>query len=109
MIMICDPTRQPPWDLRRGAPIFVFMVTDEREESARNARRRLIIVGVNGSAAAEAAAQWAVREAELRKDDVLLVPNFSKPANRFHPLLTMCLMVTMSISTARASRVEGLY
>jgi hypothetical protein len=45
--------------------MFVFMVTGDREESARNARQQLIIVGVNGSAAAEAAAQWAVREAAL--------------------------------------------
>jgi hypothetical protein len=53
--------------------MFVFMVIGDREESARNARLELIIVGVNRSAAAEAAAQWAVREAELRNDDVLLV------------------------------------
>lgn len=59
--------------------MFVFTVTDEREESARSARRPLIIVGVNSSAAAEAAAQWAVREAELRKDDVLLVHAYELP------------------------------
>jgi len=41
--------------------MFVFIAIDEREECARNARRQLIIVGANGSAAAEAAAQWAVR------------------------------------------------
>ena len=28
--------------------MFVFMVTGQREERARSARRRLIIVGVNG-------------------------------------------------------------
>lgn len=33
----------------------------------------MIIVGVDDSAEAQAAAQWAVREAELRKHDVLLV------------------------------------
>jgi hypothetical protein len=42
--------------------MFVFMVTGQREERARTARRRLIIVGANGSAAAEAAAQCAVEK-----------------------------------------------
>jgi nucleotide-binding universal stress UspA family protein len=41
--------------------------------------RRLIMVGVDDSAEAEAAAQWAVREAELRKDDVLLVNAYQVP------------------------------
>ncbi len=45
----------------------------ERAGSGEQSSRRLIIVGVDNSAEAEAAAQWAVREAELRKDDVLLV------------------------------------
>jgi hypothetical protein len=35
--------------------MFVVMVTGEHEEAPGNARRQLIIVGVNGSAAAEAA------------------------------------------------------
>ena len=39
----------------------------------RAAGRRMIIVGIDDSAEAGAAAHWAVREAELRSDDVLLV------------------------------------
>jgi nucleotide-binding universal stress UspA family protein len=50
-----------------------MIAAGERAGSAEQASRRLIIVGVDDSAEAEAAAQWAVREAELRKDDVLLV------------------------------------
>jgi Universal stress protein family len=45
----------------------------------RAAGRRLIMVGVDDSAEAEAAAQWAVREAELRNDDVLLVNAYQVP------------------------------
>ncbi len=45
----------------------------------RAAGRRLIMVGVDDSAEAEAAAKWAVREAELRKDDVLLVNAYQVP------------------------------
>jgi nucleotide-binding universal stress UspA family protein len=40
---------------------------------------RLIIVGVDDSAEADAAAKWAVREANLRKDDVLLVHAYEVP------------------------------
>jgi nucleotide-binding universal stress UspA family protein len=40
---------------------------------------RMIIVGVDDSAEAEAAAHWAVREAELRRDDVLLVHAYEVP------------------------------
>jgi len=40
---------------------------------------RLIIVGVDDSAEAEAAAKWAVQEADLRKDDVLLVHAYEVP------------------------------
>jgi nucleotide-binding universal stress UspA family protein len=40
---------------------------------------RVIIVGVDDSAEAEAAAHWAVREAELRRDDVLLVHAYEVP------------------------------
>jgi nucleotide-binding universal stress UspA family protein len=53
--------------------MFTFMLTGGTGESAEQARRRMIIVGVDASAEAEAAAQWAVREADLRNDDVLLV------------------------------------
>jgi nucleotide-binding universal stress UspA family protein len=48
-----------------------FMPADEPGGSAEHPR--LIIVGVDDSAEAEAAAKWAVQEADLRKDDVLLV------------------------------------
>jgi nucleotide-binding universal stress UspA family protein len=44
-----------------------------------DARRRLIIVGVDDSAEAAAAAHWAVREAELRNDDLLLVHAYEVP------------------------------
>ena len=50
-----------------------MIAADERADSTEQTSRRLIIVGVDDSAEAESAAQWAVREAELRKDDVLLV------------------------------------
>jgi nucleotide-binding universal stress UspA family protein len=43
------------------------------------ASRRLIIVGIDNSAEAGAAAHWAVREAALRKDDVLLVHAYEVP------------------------------
>lgn len=49
------------------------MITGEPSEDSDPASHRVIIVGVDDSAEAEAAAQWAVREAELRRDDVLLV------------------------------------
>ena len=40
---------------------------------------RMIVVGVDDSAEALAAAHWAVREAELRRDDVLLVHAYEVP------------------------------
>ena len=60
-------------------PMFIFMATAERGQNAEQARRRVIIVGVDDSAETEAAAQWAVREAELRNDDVLLVHAYEVP------------------------------
>jgi nucleotide-binding universal stress UspA family protein len=39
----------------------------------------MIIFGVDASAEAEVAAQWAVREADLRKADVLLVHAYEVP------------------------------
>lgn len=59
--------------------MFTFMLTAERGESAEQTHPRLIIVGIDDSAEAEAAAKWAVREAELRKDDVLLVHAYEVP------------------------------
>jgi nucleotide-binding universal stress UspA family protein len=59
--------------------MIMFMMTGERGESAEQSHPRLIIVGVDDSAEAEAAAKWAVREAELRKDDVLLVHAYEVP------------------------------
>jgi nucleotide-binding universal stress UspA family protein len=58
--------------------MFVFMVTGG-SGSTGQAHRRVIIVGVDDSAEAEAAARWAVREAELRNDDVLLVHAYEAP------------------------------
>ena len=48
----------------------------------RAASRRMIIVGMDDSAEAGAAAHWAVREAALRKDDVLLVHAHEVPPCR---------------------------
>jgi nucleotide-binding universal stress UspA family protein len=59
--------------------MFMFMLAGERGESADPTRRPVIIVGVDASAEAEAASQWAVRDAELRKDDVLLVHAYEVP------------------------------
>jgi nucleotide-binding universal stress UspA family protein len=59
--------------------MFMFTLAGERGESADQTRRRVIIVGVDASAEAEAATQWAVRDAELRKDDVLLVHAYEVP------------------------------
>jgi nucleotide-binding universal stress UspA family protein len=58
----------------KGRTATLMIATGERA-----AGRRLIMVGVDDSAEAEAAAQWAVREAELRKDDVLLVNAYQVP------------------------------
>jgi nucleotide-binding universal stress UspA family protein len=59
--------------------MFTFMLTGDRGENSEQSHHRLIIVGVDGSAEAEAAARWAVREAELREDDVLLVHAYEAP------------------------------
>jgi nucleotide-binding universal stress UspA family protein len=59
--------------------MFTFMVTGEDSDSIQHAHRRMIIVGVDDSAEAEAAAKWAVREAELRKDDLMLVHAYEVP------------------------------
>jgi nucleotide-binding universal stress UspA family protein len=59
--------------------MFTFMLTGDRGENSEQSHHRLIIVGVDGSAEAEAAARWAVREAELREDDVLLVHAYEVP------------------------------
>jgi nucleotide-binding universal stress UspA family protein len=56
-----------------------MIAANERAEQTRHASRRVIIVGVDGSAEAEAAAQWAVREAELQKDAVLLIHAYDVP------------------------------
>jgi nucleotide-binding universal stress UspA family protein len=56
------------------------MITGEPREGSEPASHRVIIVGVDDSAEAEAAAKWAVREAELRKDDVLLVHAYEVPS-----------------------------
>jgi universal stress protein family protein len=56
-----------------GDTMLTFMVTGEDSVSIQQAHRRMIIVGVDDSAEAEAAAKWAVREAELRKDDLMLL------------------------------------
>ena len=58
--------------------MITFMFA-ERGESAEQPHASLIIVGVDDSAEAEAAAKWAVREAELRMDDVLLVHAYEVP------------------------------
>ena len=57
----------------------MFMLPGERDSSAEWPPPRLIIVGVDDSAEAAAAARWAVREADLRKDDLLLVHAYEVP------------------------------
>jgi nucleotide-binding universal stress UspA family protein len=59
--------------------MFVFMLAGGPSENAKPAARRVILVGVDDSAEAAAAAQWAVREAELRRDDLLLVHAYEVP------------------------------
>jgi nucleotide-binding universal stress UspA family protein len=59
--------------------MFTLMITGEPTANREQASRRVIIVGVDDSAEAEAAARWAVREAELRKTDVLLVHAYDVP------------------------------
>jgi nucleotide-binding universal stress UspA family protein len=59
--------------------MFTFMIMGEPSANREQASRRVIIVGVDDSAEAEAAARWAVREAELRKADVLLVHAYDVP------------------------------
>lgn len=65
--------------------MFVFMVTGEYSENAGQTHRRVIIVGVDDSAEAEAAAKWAVREAELRTDDLLLIHAYRRRSCRTRP------------------------
>jgi nucleotide-binding universal stress UspA family protein len=59
--------------------MVTLMPAVEGGESTKRPHARLIIVGVDDSAEAEAAARWAVREAELRQDDVLLVHAYEMP------------------------------
>jgi nucleotide-binding universal stress UspA family protein len=59
--------------------MFTFMITGEPSAKREQTSRRVIIVGVDDSAEAEAAARWAVREAELRRTDVLLVHAYDVP------------------------------
>ena len=59
--------------------MFTFMLAGELSNSAEQSRPRLITVGVDDSAEAAAAARWAVREADLRKDDLLLVHAYEVP------------------------------
>ena len=56
-----------------------FTRAGKRDNSAERPMPRLIIVGVDDSAEAAAAARWAVREADLRKDDLLLVHAYEVP------------------------------
>ena len=59
--------------------MFVFVLAGGPSEGTASPRRRVIIVGVDDSAEAEAAARWAVHEAELRMDDLLLVHAYEVP------------------------------
>ena len=79
MIMTADPLPGQSWLSYEGDTMFTFMLTDEDRDSIQQAHRRMIIVGVDDSAEAEAAAKWAVREAELRKDDLMLVHAYEVP------------------------------
>lgn len=66
--------------------MFTFMLADESGKSATQTLRR-VIVGVDASAEAEAAAHWAVREAELRQADLLLVHAYEVPLLPAHSRL----------------------
>lgn len=59
--------------------MFILMVTGGRDETTEQTHRRVVIVGVDDSAEATAAAQWAVRAAELRGYDVLLAHAYEVP------------------------------
>jgi nucleotide-binding universal stress UspA family protein len=59
--------------------MFVFMVAGGPSGNAEPAARAVILVGVDDSAEAAAAARWAVQEAELRRDDLLLVHAYQVP------------------------------
>jgi len=59
--------------------MFVFMVGGGPSAIAESAPRRVILVGVDDSAEAEAAARWALQEAKLRKVDLLLVHAYEVP------------------------------
>ena len=59
--------------------MFVFMLAGGPSEGSVPSRRRVIIVGIDDSAEAAAAARWAVHEAELRMDDLLLVHAYEVP------------------------------
>ena len=56
-----------------------MIAASQRAESTQQISRRVIIVGVDDPAEAQAAAHWAVREAALRKDDLLLVHAYDVP------------------------------
>jgi nucleotide-binding universal stress UspA family protein len=58
--------------------MFTFMLAGEGARRAEQTHR-MVIVGVDASAEAEAAAHWAVREAELRRADLLLVHAYEVP------------------------------
>jgi nucleotide-binding universal stress UspA family protein len=62
-----------------GMLMFTFMLAGGGGQSVNQTRRLVIIVGVDASAEAKAAAEWAVGEAELRKTDVLLVHAYKVP------------------------------
>ena len=55
------------------------LLPGEHRQDVDRTRCRVIVVGVDASAEAEAAAHWAVREAEMRKDDLLLVHAYTVP------------------------------
>ena len=84
-----------------GTTMFVFMVTGEHIENAGQTHRRVIIVGVDDSAEAEAAAKWAVQEAELRTDDLLLVHAYEAP---LLPQQTKTVAIAASSSRLTARR-----
>ena len=59
--------------------MFVFMLAGGPSGGSVPLRRRVIIVGIDDSAEAGAAARWAVHEAELRMHDLLLVHAYEVP------------------------------
>jgi hypothetical protein len=79
MIMTCDTVRRPSWTVGRKDTDVDTYGHRGAQRTTEQTHRRVIIVGVDDSAEATAAVQWAVEAAELRGYDVLLVHAYEVP------------------------------